>query len=120
VTADNVRVSAAEVVHHIEDGEIAHTAVRIMPMPDADIENTKTAIIDRLSNLWTGPLRHTCECDEDIDPHPSFALTVPPAGEYFDTRSHLSILWYLFRFWACYWVWRVRANWRGGSAPLHK
>lgn len=107
VGAENLdEILSADVVHHIEEGEIAHANVRIILKPGVDIAGTKTAIIDRLSNVWTGPLRHKCDCDLDIDPHPSLDLNTPSAGPYFDTRSGLSRLWYLIRFQAHYWFWR--------------
>ena len=59
--AANAGISTAEVIHHIEDGEIAHTAVKVQPQAGIDIETTKTAIIDRLSNVWRGPLKHCCD-----------------------------------------------------------
>jgi len=110
VSADNLtEILSADVIHHIEEEEIAHTDVRIRLKPGVgvDIENTKTAIIDRLSNVWTGPLRHQCECDLDIDPHPSLELSTPSAGPYFDARSSFCRLWCVIRFQACYWLWRT-------------
>lgn len=101
-------ISSAEVVHHIEAGEISHTDLRISLKPGvSDIEGTKTAIIDRLWNVCSGPLTHICTCDLDINPHPSLTLITPPAGAYSDTRPYLGRLWSLIRFQACSWFWRT-------------
>jgi hypothetical protein len=100
-------ISSADVVHHIENGEIAHTDLRISLMPgDFDIEGTKTAIVDRLWNACSGPLKYIDVCDQDIKPNPSSDLSTPPAGPYSDTRSYLYRLWSLIRFRIYSLVWR--------------
>jgi hypothetical protein len=100
-------ISSSEVVHHPENGEIAHTDLRIsLNRGDFDVEATKTAIVDRLWNACSGPLKYTDICDQDIKTHPSSALNTPPAGPYSDTRSQLYRVWSLIRFQICNWVWR--------------
>jgi hypothetical protein len=101
-------ISSAELIHHIEEGEIAHTNLRIVLSLDAPIlDSTKTAIVDRLWNACSGPLLHSCSCDQDVDPHPNRTLTGPPRGAYSDTRSRLSRRWYVIRFRALHWLWCV-------------
>lgn len=101
-------ILSAEVVHKIESGEIAHTELIIFLKPDVfNIEGTKTAIIDRLWNVCSGPLSHKCDYDLDIAPHPSLSLSTPPAGAYSDTRSYLCRLWYIIRFQVHFWFWRA-------------
>jgi hypothetical protein len=95
-------IAAAEVTHLIEDGEISHTELRfIFKSGDIDIEGTKTAIVDRLWNACSGPLRSICECDRDILNHPSADLERGPLGEYTDARGRLARVWYLVRFHVC-------------------
>ena len=99
-------ISSADVVHRIENKEIAHTALIISLKPgDFDVEGTKTAIVDRLWNVCSGPLKYIGVCDQDIKPHPSSGLSTPPAGPYSDTRSCLYRLWSLTRFRIHSWVW---------------
>jgi hypothetical protein len=107
-------VLSADVTHHIEDGEIAHTDLRIILRPErvANIEGTKTAIIDRLWNNCCGPLKHTCDCDKAMAEHPSSRLTDPPAGAYTDTRSFFIRYWYIFRFHVYDWLWRKQSQGR--------
>jgi len=100
-------ISSADVVHRIENGQIAHTDLRISLKPgNYDVEGTKTAIVDRLWNACSGPLRYIDGSDQDIVPHPSSDLCTPPAGAYNDTRSHLYRLWSLIRFQIYSWFWR--------------
>jgi hypothetical protein len=101
-------ILSADVVHHVEDGEIAHTDLKIVLRPDVglNVEGTKTAILDRLWNACSGPLKHTCDCDKDIAVHPSSSLITPPGGEYSDDRSYSLRLWYVIRFRICNWLWR--------------
>jgi hypothetical protein len=101
-------ILSADVVHQIEHGEIAHTALRIILKPDAavDVEGTKTAILDRLWNAFSGPLKHICNEDKDIREHPNSGLITPPAGPYSDTRSSILRLWCIVRFQICSWLWR--------------
>jgi hypothetical protein len=60
--------------------------------------------LDRLWNACSGPLRHICDCDKDIPEHPSSILSIPPGGEYSDTRSYLFRLWCIVRFQICDWL----------------
>ncbi len=101
-------ISSADVVHHIENEEIAHTDLRISLNPGIlDVEGTKTVIVDRLWNTCSGPLKHIADCDRDVNPHPSSDLSTPPAGPYSDTRSYLHRLWSLIRFRIYSLVWRM-------------
>jgi len=100
-------ISNADVIHEIEDGEIAHVNLRISLKPgEYDVEGTKTAIVDRLWHAFVGPLRHRCDCDNDIEQHPSAMLDTAPGGEYSDRRSRLSRLFFLIRFRVSVWWWR--------------
>jgi len=109
VTARSVRdialdelagVLSADVVHHVEEGEIAHTDLRFtLVKPEAfDVEGTKTAIIDRLWNACTGPLAHACDCDRALNPHPNTLLAIPPLGRYRDQRWWITRIWCFIRF----------------------
>lgn len=94
-------VQAADVVHHIEGGEIAHTDLRIIPVqgPVAfDLEGTKTAVVDRLWRACTGPIKHICPEDQDLPAHPNTKLPTPPSGEYADKRWRITRFWYRWRF----------------------
>ena len=89
ITPQLDEIESADVIHQIEAGEIAHTDLRICLKPGcdiSDIEATKTAIVDRLWNACSGPLRHICNSDHDIPEHRSSNLTTAPAGEYQDVR----------------------------------
>jgi hypothetical protein len=101
-------ILSAEVVHHIEQGEIAHADLRIVLRPEGGFSNesTKTAIIDRLWNACYGPMRHVCDCDKAVTPHPSLMLQTAPRGLYSDDRSHIVRLWSLVRYWVCKWRWQ--------------
>jgi hypothetical protein len=98
---------SADVIHHIEDREIAHTDLKftLIEEPRFDIEGTKTAILDRLWHACSGPLIHKCDYDDDILDHPSSALPTPPSGPYKDMRSFPQRIWYLLRFKLLYWLW---------------
>ena len=97
-------VLSADVVHHPEDGEIAHTDLRIvLETGEYDREATKTAIVDRLWNECTGPIKHACECDLDVQEHPSIELPVPPRGTYLDQRSLINRFWQIAQFHICQW-----------------
>jgi hypothetical protein len=101
-------VLSADVVHHVEEGEIAHADLRVVLKPGGapDIEGTKTAILDRLWNACSGPMKHICDCDRNIPEHPSLRLDVAPAGAYSDTRSLLLRFWCIVRSHICSWLWR--------------
>jgi len=94
-------ILSADVIHEIENGEIAHTNLKIFfkPVLQYDLEGTKTAIIDRLWSVNRGPLLHVCKYDRDIaNGHPNESLQVPPSGEYLDARSYLLCFWFILRF----------------------
>jgi hypothetical protein len=72
-------ILSADVVHHLELGEIAHTDLKITLKPGSpNIEGTKTVVLDRLWQGCSGPLKHICGCDKDIAPHPSSDLPMAP------------------------------------------
>jgi hypothetical protein len=100
-------VLSADVTHHIEEGEIAHTDLRftVSEEPRFDIEGTKTAILVRLWQACSGPLIHKCSYDDDILDHPGSALPTPPSGPYKDMRSSFQRIWYLLRFKLIYRLW---------------
>lgn len=102
-------ILSADVVHHVEEGEIAHTDLRIVLRPGggSNVEGTKTAVLDRLWNACSGPLKHICDDDKDIVAHPSSSLITPPAGPYSDDRSYSLRLWCIIRFHICNWLWRA-------------
>ena len=106
-------VEFADVVHRTESGELAHTDLRIKlyPGPDSNIEGTKTQILDRLWNACCGPLRHICECDKEVIPHPSAALLNAPFGACSDTRSWLERWFSLIRYRVYDSLWR-KILWR--------
>lgn len=109
VSAENLdEIVGADAVHKIEEGEIAHTALKIFLRPGVpNIHATMTAISDRLWNSCSGPLTHKCDSDLDLNPHPSENLETPPRGPYSDARSRLCRLGYLIRFHIHYWLWRL-------------
>lgn len=111
-------IVSANVVHRVEEGEIAHTDLRIVlkKSDDLNIEDTKTAIVDRLWSACRGPIRHTCDCDQKIEPHPSAALGIPPVGPYSDNRSSLARRWCISRFRVLNWIWRHSAPHREASS----
>lgn len=97
----------ADVLHAIENGELAHAAVRIWIDPDTqDVESTKTAIVDRLWTNSSGPLRFVCEQDKHLSQHPSTNLVDGPVGPHVDRRCFVVRLWYLLRFFICRWIWK--------------
>jgi hypothetical protein len=102
-------VEFADVVHHTESGEIAHTDLRIVlfPRPDLNVESATTAIVDRLWNNFSGPLRHICDCDQEVNPHPSAKLDAAPLGEYSDNRSRYYRRWSIIRWRLLSWLWEI-------------
>lgn len=100
-------IRCADVVHNIEDGEIAHTDLRIVLKPSTNKDSAKTAIMASLWNACSGPLLHSCECDRGIDIHPSSVLSTHDDKKYRDSRSRLSRLWYVSRFRVLHWLWCV-------------
>jgi hypothetical protein len=84
VTEGLEEIFSADLVHHIEDGELAHTDLRITLKPGSgvNIEATKTVILDRLWNACRGPWRHVCPEDGSMSNHCSLSLTDGPRGPY--------------------------------------
>ncbi|WP_316192422.1 MULTISPECIES: hypothetical protein [unclassified Bradyrhizobium] len=86
VGAENLdEVCAADVTHKVENGEIAHAALEVVV--SAKRPDTRTALVDRLWNSITGPVRCVLSSDEDLSPHPCELLSAPPKGKYLDRRS---------------------------------
>lgn len=107
-SAELSEILSADVVHHVEAGEIAHTDLRITLKRGSvsDVEGTKTAIVDRLWNGCSGPLTHICDCDKGMSEHPSASLPSAPCGHYSDTRSYWLRAWCIVRFEICNWLWQ--------------
>jgi hypothetical protein len=99
----------ADVLHHIEEGEIAHADLIIVLKlgNDLNIEGTKTAIVDRLWNSFSGPLKHSCDGDKETEPHPSSILPIAPKGEYADNRSRILRLWSITKYKIYNLLWQV-------------
>jgi hypothetical protein len=101
-------VVSADVLHHVEDSEIAHANLTILLANNTeDIEGTKTAIVDRLLHASRGPLLHVCGCDADIDKHPSADLTPGIGGQCRYGISLLSTFRRLARYWCFLCLWRL-------------
>jgi hypothetical protein len=78
-------VTKAQVLHIVEDDELAHANMRIEVDTGGDeeaIEPVKTLIVDRLWNKSAGPARHICPPDQHVQGHPSTALEDGPNGSY--------------------------------------
>ena len=102
-------LSDADVIHAIEDGEIAHANMTFTLLPDIiDKEGTKTAIVDRLWHSVRGPLRHECK-GETKEERKFEDLPDSPSGLYIDKRTKLSRLWFVIRFY-CIKLFGVRRN----------
>lgn len=100
LTEDVHEVLSADVIHQPENGEIAHTDLKIVLRSQIfDPEGTKTAIVASLWNSSSGPLTHVCNYDNDVSPHPSVLLATAPGGTYSDNRTWLNRCWFLLRFW---------------------
>ena len=101
-------IAYAEVIHHPEDGEIAHTDLRVIfKETPANVATTKTAIIDRLWAASCGPLAHVCDCDTDVIEHPNRSLIDPPGGAYVDHRGSYLRLWRIVRLKLCEFFYRM-------------
>jgi hypothetical protein len=105
ITQELDEIASADIVHQIEGEEIAHADLRIFLKPGVDVEGTKTAIVDRLWHACLGPLRHICDCDEDVPTHLSSNLQTAPAGDYYDFRPWIFRSWHLVRFRVFRWLW---------------
>jgi hypothetical protein len=94
-------IVSADVVHMIEDGEVAHAALLVTLHPGTpNVEGTKTAIVDRLWQVTGGPLKHICDGDNDLKDHPNQYLTSAPikAPDDAPIQSGLSRSWHSMRF----------------------
>ncbi len=106
-------VATADIVHQIEDNEIAHVGciITLRAAPDGEgVEGIKTIIVDRLWNACRGPLTHTCQSDRDLDPHPSDNLEAPPLGQSLDDRTIIQRAWCLARYWLLMLAWKARSG----------
>jgi hypothetical protein len=95
-------IKVVELTHQPEDGEVAHAALKITVVGARDLENTKTAIIDRLWRASYGPSRHICHGDDELAPHPSEGLIEGPKGAFIQ-RAGWRQRWCMFRFRICTW-----------------
>jgi hypothetical protein len=101
------QVISADVFHLIEEGEIAHVALKISTIADdANDEGTKTVIVDRLWNSCTGPLKHVCTYDRDVAPHPSAELPDAPHGLFTDNKGRCRRFFWVLRCQVLTWLWR--------------
>jgi len=93
-------LQSADVVHKIENGEVAHVSLKVVLKPgfDVDPEGTKTAVIALLWGDCQGPLKCACDYDSDIPNHPSTRLETPPSGAFSDQRSRFLRSWARIRF----------------------
>jgi hypothetical protein len=110
-------IASADVIHHIESGEISHTDLRIVLATGSglNVETTKTAIMDRLWwHVFRGPMKHICDCDNAIVPHPNSNLDAAPLGACVDTRSNFERRWSVVRYGVFSWLWRVIFSKFGG------
>lgn len=100
-------IESIDVVHCIEDGAIAHANLEIVfkDTKDLDLEGAKTAVVDRLWSMMSGPLLHVCACDSEINSHPNLKLPVGPKGVYSDHRSRAVRLWFMIRYSVLSWLW---------------
>jgi len=113
VTDGLPEIAMADVIHAIEDNEIAHGSFQVRLKEDIvedDIEDVKTAIADRLWNKSRGPLAHHCRVDCDLDPHPSTNLPPAPLGRYNDDRALVARWSSLARFFWSRLVWNIRSR----------
>ena len=108
-------VATADVIHCIENNEIAHASLQIRlrdTVPEDDLEGVKTAIVDRIWNCSRGPLRHACSGDKDLKPHPNANLTLAPLGPFVANISIAQQVWRVARYWWSYLVWKFQAQLR--------
>jgi hypothetical protein len=87
-------VKKAQVLHIVEDSELAHSNMQIEVDTGGDedaIEPIKTLIVDRIWSKSRGPSRHVCRRDKGLADHPSKWLTAGPNGAHVDGRSRLRV-----------------------------
>jgi hypothetical protein len=112
-------VLGADVEHKIENGELAHVAAFItirVPEDEEAIEGVKTIIVDRLWNSCRGPIKHICEVDRALDPHPNSNLEPAAQGPYVDGRSTVRRIFCLWRYRLLTIGWKIRML----CAPLYR
>jgi hypothetical protein len=100
----------ADVVHQIENNEIAHAALKIeldQNVQEDAIEGVKTAIVDRLWYWSYGPLLHRCYADRNLVPHPNTRLPPGLSGQYVESRSVAKRMCDLVRFGFLYAAWKA-------------
>jgi hypothetical protein len=96
-------LSDMSAMHVIEEDEIAHANLQFrfsdVPKTKDDIAFRKTDIMNEVSIVIRGPLKHVCAENVHLADHPSDKLVVLPAGAYCDTRSNacrvLTLLGYI-------------------------
>jgi hypothetical protein len=100
-------LSAVEIFHEIENGEIAHVNVRFVLNPAKDPHAVRTIIVNALVRTLKGPLLHCCCCDRDLEDHPNRNVAPALGGEYVDQRSCIERTFHLLLYHvACVWFWR--------------
>jgi hypothetical protein len=110
-------VATADMIHQIENNELAHAACIIRLRDETDeeaIEGIKTVIAERLWNGSRGPLTHTCTTDRDLDPHPNSGLDEAPLGGYSDDRSLVKRALCLARYGLLLVLWKLRRFFASG------
>ncbi len=99
-------VESADVIYHIEDGEIAHADLRIYLKNEIqDAEGIKTEIVDYIWRECSGPLTPKFGQHEQSAENASKILEVPSKGRYQDRRSLPIKLVYHLRFYVLYLWW---------------
>jgi hypothetical protein len=114
LTVENIRqltglpnlseVKKAQVLHVVEDGEFAHSNMRIEVDTGGDedaMELIKTLIVDRIWSKSAGPSAHICAPDRNVEVHPSTWLEPGPNGPCIDNRSKARIFIDVVLFFLC-------------------
>jgi hypothetical protein len=110
VTPALPEVAAADIVHKVEDNEIAHAGLKVRLVEHVDeesIEGVKTAIAAQLWEKSRGPMLHICKDDRGVADHPNYNLEPAPLGPYVDERSLLTRFGCLLRFWFLLGAWKL-------------
>lgn len=82
-------LTAIDAVHAVEKGELSHANLYFTLAPginDADLEDVKTFIVDRMWHALRGPVRHVGPASQYIADHPNEKLHDAPGGAYIDER----------------------------------